>query len=106
MAGPGIFGRALNASWARWPFPPGELFSGRAEVVHGTNFVVPPSRRAAMVVSVHDLTPLHFPEWCRPAARAYPALVKKRSVGGRGCTPTLVSWPRRSPRCSVYRRSG
>ena len=75
--GPGIFGRALNASWARWPFPPGELFSGRAEVVHGTNFVVPPSRRAAMVVSVHDLTPLHFPEWCRPAARAYPALVKK-----------------------------
>ncbi len=75
--GPGIPGRVLNASWARWPFPPAELYAGRAEVVHGTNFVVPPSRRAAMVVSVHDLTPLHFPQWCRPAARAYPALVKK-----------------------------
>jgi glycosyltransferase involved in cell wall biosynthesis len=75
--GPGIPGRVLNASWARWAFPPGELYSGRASVVHGTNFVVPPARRAAMVVSVHDLTPLHFPQWCRPAARAYPALVKK-----------------------------
>ena len=76
-AGPGVPGRVLNASWARWPFPPAELYTGTAQVVHGTNFVVPPARRAAMVVSVHDLTPLHFPEWCRPAARAYPALVKK-----------------------------
>jgi len=75
--GPGVPGRVLNASWARWPFPPAELYAGRAEVVHGTNFVVPPSPRAAMVVSVHDLAPLHYPQWCRPAARAYPELVKK-----------------------------
>jgi glycosyltransferase involved in cell wall biosynthesis len=75
--GPGIPGRVLNTAWARWPFPPAELYTGKVHVVHGTNFVVPPSRRAAMVVSVHDLTPLHFPQWCRPAARAYPELVKK-----------------------------
>ena len=75
--GPGIPGRLLNASWARWPFPPAELYSGAARVVHGTNFVVPPARRAAMVVSVHDLAPLHYPQWCRPAARAYPELVKR-----------------------------
>ncbi len=81
-AGPGIPGRVLNTSWARWPFPPAELYIGGAHVVHGTNFVVPPARRAAMVVSVHDLTPLHFPQWCRPAARAYPGLVKK--AVGRG----------------------
>jgi glycosyltransferase involved in cell wall biosynthesis len=77
LPGPGVPGRLLNASWARWPFPPAELYTGKAQVVHGTNFVVPPTRRAAMVVSVHDLTPLHFPQWCRPAARAYPGLVKK-----------------------------
>ena len=75
--GPGVPGRLLNASWARWPFPPAELYTGAVQVVHGTNFVVPPARRAAMVVSVHDLTPLHFPQWCRPAARAYPDLVRK-----------------------------
>ncbi|MGC8627366.1 MAG: glycosyltransferase family 4 protein [Acidimicrobiales bacterium] len=69
--------RLLQELWARWPLPSAELCVGRADVVHGTNFVVPPSRRATMVVSVHDLTPLRFPQWCRPAALAYPVLVQK-----------------------------
>src|SRR5579875_579365 len=66
----------LHASWARWPFPPAELFAGGTDVVHGTNFVVPPAWRAATLVTVHDLSPLHYPEWSRPAARRYPELVK------------------------------
>jgi glycosyltransferase involved in cell wall biosynthesis len=85
---PAVPARLLHASWAHWPVPHAELLTegltarvtGRArrlDVVHGTNFVVPPTRRAAMVVTVHDLTPLRFPEWCRPAALAFPALVKK-----------------------------
>ncbi len=75
--GPGLPARVLHASWARWPFPPVELYIGPVDLVHGTNFVVPPARKAATVVTVHDLSPLHFPQWCRPAARAYPDLVKK-----------------------------
>jgi len=38
-----------------------EWFIGNVDVVHGTNFVVPPTARAGAVVSVHDLTPLHIP---------------------------------------------
>jgi len=68
---------ALSKSWAHWPFPPAELFVGRTDVVHGTNFVVPPAWWAATVVTVHDLTPLRFPELCLPPARRYPELVKK-----------------------------
>lgn len=30
-----------------------------------------------MVVSVHDLSPWRYPQWCRPAAREYPGLVRK-----------------------------
>ncbi len=75
--GPGLPARLLHASWARWAFPPAELYTGKVDLVHGTNFVVPPSRQAAMVVTVHDLSPLHFPQFCRPAARAYPDLVRK-----------------------------
>jgi glycosyltransferase involved in cell wall biosynthesis len=75
--GPGLPARLLHRSWARWAFPPAGLYTGRVDVVHGTNFVVPPTRRAAMVVSVHDLSPWHFPQWCRPAARGYPGLVRK-----------------------------
>jgi glycosyltransferase involved in cell wall biosynthesis len=80
--GPGIPARVLHASWARWPFPPAEFYTGPVDVVHGTNFVVPPARKAAMVVTVHDLSPLHFPQWCGPAARAYPDLVKKAVARG------------------------
>jgi glycosyltransferase involved in cell wall biosynthesis len=74
--GPGLPARALHASWARWPFPPAELYANGADVVHGTNFVVPPAWRAATVVTVHDLSPLHNPAWAQPAARRYPELVR------------------------------
>ncbi|HXR22557.1 MAG TPA: glycosyltransferase family 1 protein [Acidimicrobiales bacterium] len=67
----------LSKAWAHWSFPPAELFVGRTDVVHGTNFVVPPAWWAATVVTVHDLTPLRFPEMCLPPARAYPELVRK-----------------------------
>ncbi len=69
--------RVLQWSWARWAFPPAELCVGQADVVHGTNFVVPPARRAATVVTVYDLTPLRFPQWCQPASLAYPQLVRQ-----------------------------
>jgi glycosyltransferase involved in cell wall biosynthesis len=75
--GPGVPARLLHAMWAHWAFPPAELYTGKVDLVHGTNFVVPPARKAAMVVTVHDLSPLHFPQFCRPAARAYPDLVRK-----------------------------
>ena len=69
--------RPLHALWGRGAWPPVEWFIGGVDVVHGTNFVVPPSRRAAEVVSVHDLTPLHHPELCNPATLAYPGLIRR-----------------------------
>jgi glycosyltransferase involved in cell wall biosynthesis len=69
--------RPLHALWARRDRPPVEWFIGPADVVHGTNFVVPPTRRAAAVVSVHDLTPLHHPELCDGATLAYPGLIRR-----------------------------
>lgn len=73
--GPGLPARLLHAMWARSAFPSAELLVGGCDVVHGTNFVVPPAR-AATVVTVHDLSPLHFPGSSSPAARAYPDLVR------------------------------
>jgi glycosyltransferase involved in cell wall biosynthesis len=69
--------RPLHATWARANVPPVEWFIGPADVVHGTNFVVPPTARAAAVASVHDLTPLHHPELCDPATLAYPGLIRR-----------------------------
>ncbi len=47
--------RLLRAAWKHLDFPPVEWLAGRADIVHGTNFVLPPARRAAGVVSLHDL---------------------------------------------------
>jgi glycosyltransferase involved in cell wall biosynthesis len=69
--------RPLHALWAHRDGPPVEWFVGAADVVHGTNFVVPPTRRAAAVVSVHDLTPLRHPELCDAATLAYPGLIRR-----------------------------
>jgi glycosyltransferase involved in cell wall biosynthesis len=54
-----------------------ERWSGPVDVVHGTNFVVPPSRKAARLVTVHDLTPLRFPELCSPTSLRYPGLIRR-----------------------------
>lgn len=76
------FGRAAPAAallraWSRVDAPSGVWWTGTADVVHGTNFAVPPSRGAAEVVTVHDLTPLRYPELCSPAVRVFPALVRR-----------------------------
>jgi glycosyltransferase involved in cell wall biosynthesis len=69
--------RPLHALWGRAATPPVEWFIGHVDVVHGTNFVVPPTARAGAVVSVHDLTPLHHPDLCTQATLAYPGLIRK-----------------------------
>jgi glycosyltransferase involved in cell wall biosynthesis len=74
--------RPLHALWSRRAWPPVELFIGPVDVVHGTNFVVPPTKRAAAVVSVHDLTPLHHPELCNQATLAYPRLIRDAVARG------------------------
>ena len=56
--------------------PPLEWWSARVDVADGTNFVVPPTRRARRIVSVWDLAAVRFPQMCTPTALRYPALVK------------------------------
>lgn len=74
--------RLANAVWGRAELPPIEWLVGSVEVVHGTNYVVPPARHAGRVVSVHDLTALRYPELCVPASLAYPRLVGRAARHG------------------------
>jgi glycosyltransferase involved in cell wall biosynthesis len=69
--------QALLRMWKRLDYPAVELWTGPVDVVHGTNFVVPPSRKAARLVTVHDLTPLRFPELCSPTSLRYPDLIRR-----------------------------
>jgi glycosyltransferase involved in cell wall biosynthesis len=80
----------LTRWWASSDWPRAEWWTGEVDVVHGTNFVVPPSRRAAEVVTVYDLTSVRFPELCAPASLRYPALVR-RAVGRGAWVHTLAT---------------
>ncbi len=74
--------RPLLAAWTRFDVPPLEWFVGPVDVVHGSNFVVPPTRRAARVVTVHDLTVCLYPELCDAPTLAYPGLIRRAVAEG------------------------
>ena len=74
--------RPLHMVWSRTSLPPVEWFIGRQDVVHGTNFVVPPTRVAARVVTVHDLTVVLYPELCDPPTLLFPDLIARAVAEG------------------------
>ncbi len=74
--------RPLRLAWQRVDWPPVEWFLGASDVVHGTNFVVPPTAAAARVVTVHDLTPVKYPELCDPASLVFRDMVERAAAHG------------------------
>ncbi len=81
--------RLLQELWARSSAPPVGLFTGRVDLFHGTNFVLPPTGRAAGVVTVHDLAYLHLPETVSAASRRYAQLVPRSlQRAARVCVPS------------------
>ncbi len=69
--------RPARALWKRLDWPPIEWWTGPVDVVHGTNYVVPPARHAAALASVHDLTAVHFPHLCAADTLEYPGLIRR-----------------------------
>ncbi len=67
--------RPVHLSWRVTSLPPFEWVARGYEVVHGTNFVVPPTRTMGKVVTVHDLTFLHYPRYCHPSVLRYGSLL-------------------------------
>jgi len=69
--------RPLRQAWRRADHPCIEHWTGPVDVVHGPNFVVPPTRDAAELVTVHDLTCVRFPELCTADTLEYPDLIRR-----------------------------
>ncbi|WP_158885262.1 glycosyltransferase family 4 protein [Amycolatopsis anabasis] len=86
-----VSARLLRQCWLRSVFPPVELFAGRADIVHGTNFVLPGTLRAAGVLTIHDLAFLDNPEELAPSDHDLPALVRRGAARADViCTPTAA----------------
>jgi glycosyltransferase involved in cell wall biosynthesis len=69
--------RLLNFAWHRLGWPTAEALAGRAiDVTHSPHPLLLPSRTAAQVVTIHDLSFLQSPDQTRSDVRRdYPALV-------------------------------
>ena len=61
--------RVVHLSWATLRAPTIERLSGPIDLLHVTTPVVPVPTRAPLVVTIHDLLPLHHPEWYLPRER-------------------------------------
>jgi glycosyltransferase involved in cell wall biosynthesis len=81
--------RLLHRAWLRGDVPSAEWLAGRVDVVHGTNFVLPPPRSAAGVLTVHDLSFVRYPQHVNAASLAYRTLVPRGIArAARVFTPT------------------
>lgn len=72
-----IAAQPLRQLWRRVNWPPITWWTGRLDVVHGPNFVVPPARGAAELVTVHDLTFIRYPELSNRDTLQYPGLIRR-----------------------------
>jgi glycosyltransferase involved in cell wall biosynthesis len=74
--------RLLNLAWHRFEWPPVErLARGSFDIAHSGHPLLMPARRAARVVTVHDLDFLDHPERTRAEIRRdYPALASSHAL--------------------------
>jgi glycosyltransferase involved in cell wall biosynthesis len=69
--------RPLRELWRRTEHPTIEAWTGPIDLVHGPNYVVPPTRRAARLMTVHDLSAIRFPELCTKDVLQWPDLLRR-----------------------------
>jgi glycosyltransferase involved in cell wall biosynthesis len=60
------FAHFWRQAWSRARRPPVELFLGRVDVLHYTDWMYPPQRQGLRSTMIHDLVPLHHREWVTP----------------------------------------
>jgi len=58
--------RALYRCWRLFNAPKADAFLGGTDIYHAVNYVLPPLKKAAGVLTIHDLAFLAHPEWCSP----------------------------------------
>ncbi len=60
---------ALRTLWSRAGRPPAERVLGNFDVLHFSDWMYPPQRDGVRSTMVHDLVPLHHPEWVHERTR-------------------------------------
>ena len=74
------FSHAFRMGWSRARHPAAERVLGRFDVLHFTDWLVPPQRAGVRSTMIHDLVPVRFPEWVTPRTRSMHGYKYSRSA--------------------------
>jgi glycosyltransferase involved in cell wall biosynthesis len=74
------FAHAVRTAWSRLGRPAAERFLGPMDVLHFTDWMVPPGRPRVRATMIHDLGPLQYPE------RLHPRTVRMHAATARAAT--------------------
>jgi glycosyltransferase involved in cell wall biosynthesis len=95
------FSHALRTAWSAAGRPAAERLLGAFDVLHFSDWMFPPQRGGVRATTIHDLVPVHHPEWTTPrtrsmhtrkyrnAARTCDAVFVNSAYTGRDVTGTL-----------------
>ena len=60
---------AIRTAWSRIGRPPVERVIGSTDVFHFSDWMYPPQRGGVRSTMIHDLVPLHYPDWVHARTR-------------------------------------
>ena len=61
---------AVRTAWSRLGRPPAERLLGSFDALHFSDWMYPPQRGGVRATTIHDLVPLHHPEWTTGRTRS------------------------------------
>jgi alpha-1,3-rhamnosyl/mannosyltransferase len=64
------FSHALRTGWSTLAHPVTERLIGRFDALHFSDWMYPPQRGGVRATTIHDLVPLHHPEWTTARTRS------------------------------------
>jgi len=64
------FSHALRTAWSALGRPSAERVLGDVDVLHFSDWMFPPQRAGVRATTIHDLVPLHHPEWTTARTRS------------------------------------
>ena len=64
------FSHAVRTAWSGFGRPAAERFLGEFDALHFSDWMYPPQRAGVRATTIHDLVPLHHPEWTTARTRS------------------------------------
>jgi len=64
------FSHAVRTAWSSLGRPAAERLLGAFDVLHFSDWMFPPQRAGVRATTIHDLVPLHHPEWTTARTRS------------------------------------